>query len=231
MANFVFNPPFPSQVANSTARFNRSFAHTPWVDGQDLVQAGTTANEEGINARFFKLQNDLDLVKGDLENAHRLIAELRTALAGALNQIRDELNRKTDKPAKETKDGKEGKDAKEGKDGKDAKESKDGKESKEGKDAKEHKDGKESKEGKEDKDGKELAAKEKDHNPREQIPAPIISPPLEMFATEEELTPAPIGRAFIRPEERPAVGGRLYRATTPPDAAPAADGTPAEKAD
>jgi hypothetical protein len=217
MANFIFNPPFPSQVAGSDSKFQRTFRHRAWVDGQDLVQAGSTPDEEGMNSRLRKLEIDLDAIKSDLVNAHHLISDLRTALAAALNQIRDELNSKTDKPTKESKEGKEGKDAKEGKDSKDTKEAKDGKESKEGKDTKEHKDGKESKEGKERKDGKELSAKEQEKaasfiEKRDERGAPmhLLAGANPLAGVEPDAVEEPVGRAFIRNEERPRVGARLY---------------------
>jgi hypothetical protein len=209
MANFVYNPPFPAVVSGDQSTFTRTFDHRNWVDGQDVVQAGATPDEPGFNARLNAIEHDLDSVKADLVQSFKLIAELRAALATALGQIQAELNKKTDKTkeGKESKDGKETKETKDSKDGKEAKESKDGKESKEGK---ERKDGKETKESKEHKDGKELAAKEKD-NPREVLSTGLDPEPLPWLGSGGDAAPAesPLGRAFIRPDERPPVGDRV----------------------
>jgi hypothetical protein len=194
MANFQYNPPFPAVVTGDQSTFTRTFAHRDWVDGQDVVQAGGTPDEQGMNARLNALEVDLDSVKADLVQSYQLIADLRKALAVALGQIQGELNKKTDKA-------KEGKDAK---DGKETKESKDGKETKE---TKEHKDGKETKETKEDKDGKEgLNAAEKIERFR-----PLTAPELLASGADDDggASGNGPGRAFIRVDERPSVGARI----------------------
>jgi hypothetical protein len=214
--SFIYSPPFPSDVAQNDSTFTRSLHHVDWVDGQDLVQASDTADDQGLNGQFHVVEKDLDAIKADLSNAYRLIRELRSALAVALVQIQAELNKKMDKPAKEGKDTKEGKDAKEGKDTKEQKDGKETKEGKEGKETKEHKDGKEGKDTKEHKDGKEKEAKE--HAFKEK------DGPREIIREQSgELAPAdpaaatidPVGRAFIRIEERPRVGQNLVRQVEP----------------
>ena len=214
MANFNYNPVFSSVVAQSSSTFTRTFQHRDWVDGQDLVQAGDTPEEPGFNVRFNSIETDLDAIKADLAQAYKLIGDLRSALATALLQIRDELNKKTDK-AKEGKEGKEGKDIKE-KDGKESKDKIEGKElkdGKEGKDDKEGKDGKEGKEGKEHKDGKEGGKDRKENKEgakesnREVEDKAALPPPFASADPEGEA----VGRAFIRPEERPRVGEQLVR--------------------
>ena len=207
MANFVYNPVFPAVVASDRSTFTRTFAHRDWVDGQDVVQAGVTPDEQGMNARLNALELDLDAVKADLVQSFKLISDLRQALAVALGQIQGELNKKTDKvkEGKDSKDGKETKETKDSKDGKESKESKDGKETKE---TKEHKDGKETKETKEDKDGKEgLNAAEKiDHQtPQAFDPSPLA---LELDDVDGDAD-IESGRAFIRIDERPRVGDRI----------------------
>jgi len=208
MANFNYSKPFPAQVPNSTALFKRSFQHRPWVDSQDIVQAAETPEEEGFNSRLHKIENDLDALAADSVKTFALVADMRQTLAQLLIEIRDQLNAKTDKPSKEGKEGKESKDTKETKDVKDGKETKETKDGKETKETKEHKDGKETKEGKESKDGKELAAIEI------QVPAPFRMPGAFIEPFDPGVPAAdwdmPIGIAFIRPEERPGVGEKLY---------------------
>lgn len=204
MANFQYDPPFTPFVPDDQSTFRRSFEHTNWVDGQDVVQAGKTPDEIGFNERLNALETDLDNVRTDLQRSFRLIGELRQQLAAALLQIQDELNRKPDK----TKEGKDGKEAKEGKERKEGKEGetkgahKEGKESKEQKD---RKDGKETKEHKEEKDGKEgmNAAEKNDRGPRHDLAPP------PMFLHDAGDAGRPEGRAFIRLDERPRVGDRL----------------------
>jgi len=207
MANFQYTPPFPAIVTGDQSTFTRKFEHRDWVDGQDVVQAGATPDELGMNARLNALELDLDAVKTDLVQSYTLIADLRKALAVALGQIQSELNKKTDK-AKEGKDAKDGKETKETKDGKDGKETKESKDGKESKETKERKDGKETKETKERKDGTDLAAKEKD-NPREVLNAPELQAPPAWPGGEPSAPEPAVGRAFIRPPERPPVGDRL----------------------
>jgi hypothetical protein len=222
MANFQYNPPFPAVVPGDQSTFTRTYEHRNWVDGQDMVQAGTTPDELGMNARLNALEADLDAVKADLVQSYKLISDLRKALAVALGQIQSELNKKTDKQkeGKDSKDGKETKETKDAKDGKETKESKDGKETKE---TKEHKDGKETKEHKEEKDGKEGL------NAVERLPlAPPEGQPPGLWAASDEnanrhegAADVERGRAFIRIDERPNVGDRiLAREPQPPSFAP-----------
>jgi len=112
MANFNYSKPFPPQVPNSGAVFQRSFKHRPWTDGQDIVQASETPEEEGFNSRLRKIEADFDALAADSTRAFALIADMRQTLAQLLIEIRDQLNTKTDK-TKEGKEGKEAKDTKE----------------------------------------------------------------------------------------------------------------------
>lgn len=212
--NFAYNPPFAGAVSNSSSTFQRTFQESNWVDGQDVVQAGDTPTEVGFNTRMQQLQLDLDAVKADLVRAYALIAQLRLDVSNALAQIVPELNKKSEKTAKEGKDSKEGKDTKEGKDGKDGKENKENKDGKETKESKDHKDGKETKEGKEHKDGTEKAVSfiEKSASFIEKQIVPRA--PMELsFSSGGDEGIAPEGHAFIRPDERPGVGERLYAET------------------
>jgi hypothetical protein len=211
MANFQYNPPFPAVVTGDKSTFTRTYAHRNWVDGQDVVQAGETPDEAGMNARLNALEVDLDAVKADLVQSYKLIADLRQALAVALSQVQGELNRKTDK-AKEGKDAKDGKETKETKDSKDGKETKEAKDGKETKETKEHKDGKETKETKEVKDGLNAIEKRLDN----------LQPatPIELMAPDASDAGGEAGRAFIRSHERPPVGDRILRDSPPASPAP-----------
>lgn len=236
MATFNYSFNFPDTDPDCLSRFQRTFAHRDWVDGQDIIQAEMTSAEDGFNRRFHSIEHDLDSLNADSKEAFRCIAELRHELYLLLADIKNQFNSLPVKTAKESKDGKdgketkEGKDVKEGKDGKESKEGKDAKEGKESKDTKETKETKDHKDGKEDKDGKEVGAMEK-HLDRLDGPwqLPGVQQPglLSFLFADESVRPPtqPLGRAFIRPDERPAVGQRALAASTrqPPTQLPGAD--------
>ena len=143
----AFDYRFPVPVTDPACKssFVRGFEHDDWVDGQDIVQAEATSEEEGFNVRFHKIERDLDALGSDLKKAFACLEILRGQVVAALADIKSQFN------AKPPKEGKEGKDFKDAKDGKDAKDAKDGK------DAKDHKDGKDGKDGK-DNEKVEVAA-------------------------------------------------------------------------
>src|SRR6185369_5341683 len=58
---FAYVTPFPSAApACVPDPFVRSFVHKDWTDGEDLVQAGPSAKDEGFNVRLHHIENDLD---------------------------------------------------------------------------------------------------------------------------------------------------------------------------
>jgi hypothetical protein len=210
---FNYQFPVPTTDPNCKSTFTRVFHHDDWVDGQDVVQAQQTSEEEGFNARFHKLERDVDALGENLKSAFAAIEILRGQVVAALNDIKNQFNAKPPKEGKEGKDfkdQKDGKDGKDGKDAKDAKDAKDGKDGKDGKDAKDQKDakdGKDHKDHKDSKDGKDgpekiLGAAEKQFD----NPAPALWAPMADFLWREAPGEEPTGRAFIRPNERPAVG-------------------------
>ena len=53
---FNFAQSFPSTMeACMPPAFVRAFVHQDWTDGEDVVQAGETVNDEGFNSRFHKI--------------------------------------------------------------------------------------------------------------------------------------------------------------------------------
>ena len=104
MANFNYSKPFPPQVPNSGAVFQRSFKHRPWTDGQDVDAGVRDAPRRKASIRACcKIEADFDALASDSTRAFALIADMRQTLAQLLIEIRDQLNTKTDK----TKEGKE----------------------------------------------------------------------------------------------------------------------------
>jgi len=221
--SFSYKIPVPTTDANCKSTFTRTFVHTDWVDGQDVVEA---ASDGGFNVRLHKIEADLDALSGNLATAFNCINLLRSQVCEVLSEIsslltpakttkdsKDNKEAKDTKDVKDVKDGKDDKDVKDVKDGKDAKEGKDGKDNKDSKDVKDTKDHKEGKDLK-DKDGKDgLRSKEKEDNVAPALfMSPGVSPQASMldflFAGPAPINEAPLGRAFIRPGERPEVGAR-----------------------
>jgi hypothetical protein len=220
---FNYRSPVSSTDADCKTSFARTFQHDDWVDGQDVVQAERTSDEEGFNARFHKIEHDLDALAKDLKTAIACINTLRAQVALALEDIQNQFNAKPLKETKEGKDFKDSKDAKDGKDQKDTKDTKDAKDAKDTKDSKDTKDGKDSKDGKDHKDTKD-AKDVKDT--REKILGAIEKQFDNFIHTRSRMSeflwraapaaptadttpePEPV-RAFIRPSERPEVGARV----------------------
>ncbi len=64
--------------------FERTFEHTDWVDGEDVVRA---EGEEGFNTRFHKIEQDLDALGKSLD----FIKRTRGELAALLQKIKGEF--------------------------------------------------------------------------------------------------------------------------------------------
>ncbi|SCE98629.1 hypothetical protein [Micromonospora mirobrigensis] len=95
-ARRVFNyaEPFPAvEPGCAPPAFARTFAHTDWVDGEDVVQAGQTTGELGFNERFHRIEHDLDHLGTDLAKAFSCLAAMRASVRKLLDEIRAELNR------------------------------------------------------------------------------------------------------------------------------------------
>ena len=90
--SFQFRTDFPEAMAECAAAFERSFAHTDWVDGESVVQASETPTEEGFNKRFHAIEDDLDAVKQDLLTAFACLAEMRRTLRAMFNELVTEIN-------------------------------------------------------------------------------------------------------------------------------------------
>src|SRR4051794_28328141 len=89
---FSFHQAFPASDPTWVAKFVRSFIHQDWVDGESVVQAQQTTGEDGFNARFHQIENDLDGVRGDVLKAFACLVEMRASVRAMLDEIRAELN-------------------------------------------------------------------------------------------------------------------------------------------
>ena len=93
--SFTYSQSFPpTEPACAPPPFARSFAHRDWTDGESVVQAGATpGGDEGFNARFHKIEDDLDRLGTLTAQAFTCLNSMRASLSRALDEIRSELNR------------------------------------------------------------------------------------------------------------------------------------------
>lgn len=91
---FFYSKPLPATAPGCQSTFTPRFEHRPWVDGEDVVQAGETpGGDVGFNRRFSNIEFDLrDLAQG-LRDAYACLATLRAEVAGLLGELRGEINR------------------------------------------------------------------------------------------------------------------------------------------
>jgi len=90
---FSYGTPFPAEDPACATTFERSFEHEDWIDGESVVQAETTASELGFNARFHRIENDLEALGRDVARAFACVAEMRESLRHVLDELRTEINR------------------------------------------------------------------------------------------------------------------------------------------
>lgn len=72
--------------------YRRTFAHDDWADGRSRVQAGTTPDELGFNARFHELERELDAVADQFGGLGRCVAGLRSDLHGVVRELEATLS-------------------------------------------------------------------------------------------------------------------------------------------
>lgn len=90
---FKFNQDFSAVDPDAISKFQRSFTHIDWVDGESIVQAQGSPTEEGFNARFHKIEKDLDGLGVDVKQAFSEINQMRSSLFALLTEIQAEFNR------------------------------------------------------------------------------------------------------------------------------------------
>lgn len=90
---FSYSHPLAPADNDCKPVFARGFVHADWQDGEDVVSAEGSNGDEGFNARFHKIEADLDALSADSAKAFHCMAELRAELATLLEEIRLELNR------------------------------------------------------------------------------------------------------------------------------------------
>ncbi len=90
---FDYREPFAATDPGCAAKFQRSFQHTDWIDGESVVQAEKTVGEDGFNERFHNIEADLDALKQDLDQAFACMAEMRGSIRKLLDELKAEVNR------------------------------------------------------------------------------------------------------------------------------------------
>jgi hypothetical protein len=207
---FRFQTSIAQTAPECAATYTRGFVHPDFFDGLTVVQAGQTPEELGFNFRFHRIEDELDAVSIDLLKLSNCLAQLRQEVFGIARELEEKIT-EIDTLLKTKPKEKEGKDTKETKEFEKPKEIKDGKDKeKERKDTKDKE--KDVKDGKE-KERKEAIDKLVQAEKLRDLPTPDRSGPPEVPPTPDEDRPAGTGRAFIRPEERPAVGDQALGAS------------------
>jgi hypothetical protein len=91
---FSYVTEFPASVPACVPEpFARTFVHRDWVDGEDLVQAAGSANDDGFNGRFHRIETDLDALGAKVATLTQCMAAMRESLRNLLDEISAELNR------------------------------------------------------------------------------------------------------------------------------------------
>jgi hypothetical protein len=90
---FAYGAAFRSVEPDCSDTFAQTFFHTNWIDGQDVVQAGASANDEGFNSRLHKVQRDIGALGAEIAKIYTCVANMRENLAARLEEIATELNR------------------------------------------------------------------------------------------------------------------------------------------
>ena len=90
--------------ADCAVDYVATFEHDPWVDGEDRVQAGTTAEELGFNARFDAIANEFRSIQEQFRRLGSCVTDLRGDLAGVVRELEQkitDLDRKiADRPSR-----------------------------------------------------------------------------------------------------------------------------------
>jgi hypothetical protein len=228
---FTFQTQIAQTAPDCIPTYQRTFVHPDFFDGLTVVQAGTTPEELGFNARFHAIEAEFDAVALDLYKSGNCLAELRRELYGLARELEVKITQIDELLQAKGKE-KEGKDSKE-------KDTKEGKEKeKEGKDK--EKEGKEHKD--KDKEREKLQPVEKiqaleklqaiEHQPNLAGPEPAAGrQPPDVAAGGQAASAQPSsGGTFITASERPPVGQQPLEDSGEPDppegpAEPAAEPT------
>ncbi len=92
LRQFDYRQPFPAEQPACRVTFNRTFQHEDWIDGESVVQAGTTPTEAGFNERFHQIESDLDALGQSVRQTSECLADMRRSLRVLLDELRAQIN-------------------------------------------------------------------------------------------------------------------------------------------
>jgi hypothetical protein len=90
-APFDFATDVQATDPNCVVAYARQFEHVDWQDGESRVQAGTTAEELGFNARFHAIENELDAISDQFGSLGACVAEIRADLVGVVRELESKI--------------------------------------------------------------------------------------------------------------------------------------------
>jgi hypothetical protein len=90
-APFDFATDVQATDPNCVVTYARQFEHVDWQDGESRVQAGTTAEELGFNARFHAIENELDAISDQFGSLGACVAEIRADLVGVVRELESKI--------------------------------------------------------------------------------------------------------------------------------------------
>ncbi len=90
-APFDFATDVEPEDPSADITYTRQFTHTDWVDGEDRVQASSTPEELGFNARFHAIENEFDAIRAQFLTLAGGVRELRADLFGVVHELESKI--------------------------------------------------------------------------------------------------------------------------------------------
>lgn len=88
---FDFATDVQAEDAAAVITYQRQFEHEDWIDGEDRVQASTTAEEMGFNARFHSIEAEFDAIRAQFLRLQTVVVDLRADLSGIVRELESKL--------------------------------------------------------------------------------------------------------------------------------------------
>jgi len=93
LRSFSYREAFPAQDPAPLPAFEQQFHHKAWRDGEDVVQAGPSATDEGFNTRFDKIEADIAALGRAFAGEMAKLEAMRQSAHNRFEEVRAELNR------------------------------------------------------------------------------------------------------------------------------------------
>lgn len=88
---FDFVTDVQASDAHAVITYERRFEHEDWIDGEDRVQASTTAEEMGFNARFHAIEAEFDAIRAQFLRLQTVVIDLRADLSGIVRELESKI--------------------------------------------------------------------------------------------------------------------------------------------